>query len=368
MSDIWGIAKIFLFWRLGLLAVTYLGSFTFPLSSNGGLGAPTVTKPFDFWLSWAQWDGGHFYTIAQRGYQLMTDYAFFPLYPLLIKISTKIFPQFILPTGLLISNLSFLLFLIIFFKFVEKRYRSEVAYNSLVSILVFPTAFFAVSFYSEGLFLFLSVLVFYFLYRKNLLLSSIFALLAATTRVAGIFLTIPLFYNYFWSISYNIKNLSSKAFIPFISTFGFALWAIYLFAKTNDPLRFVNTQTLWQRSASDPLSTIIGNLWILITSPKLPFDQYFDLGITLLFLGILIWGVKKIPSSLWIFSILVILLPLSSGTLTSMPRYALGSLGAFIAIGRFLEDHPKFRFPLWGASLVLQAILAVRFINGYWVA
>lgn len=362
------IISIFLFWRLGLLLVTYLAAQIFPVASNGGLGAPTITKPFDYWLSWAQWDGGHFYNVAKSGYLLTTDYAFFPLYPWFVKFSTVIFLGNTLLSGLLISNLSFLLFLVIFFKFTQKMYQSDVAYNSLITFLAFPTTFFAAAFYSEGLFLLLTILTFWLLYEKRVLLAAVAASFAATARLVGAALIISLFYNYFATVSFRIKNISSKILIPFVSAFGVSIYSVYLFYTTNDPFKFASAQAIWQRGASDPLSTIAAHFWGILTNPKIPTDKYLDFMAPVVFLAILIIGTRKIPSSLWIFSILVILIPASSGTLTSMPRYVLSSLGTFIIIGQFLKNRPKFRLILWGFLLTLQAILASRFINGYWVA
>lgn len=363
------IVRLFLFWRLGLFIVTYIGSQIFPVASNGGLGAPTLTKPFDFWLSWAQWDGGHFYSIAQRGYIRDFDFAFFPVYPVAARLLDAISPFNLLASGLLISNLATLTFLVAFFAYLEKRYSKEVAFSSTVTFLSFPTAFFAVAFYSEGLFLLLVVLVFYFLRgEKRLLAASILTSLAAITRPVGIALIISIFYNYLSSISFRLKNISSRVLIPLVATFGIVLYTIYLASKTNDPIKFVTSQAIWQRMPNDPVSTIISYFWTVATSRQTPFDQYFDLAVTLVFLTILIAGIKKIPSSLWIFSILVILIPASLGSLTSMPRYVLSSLGVFIILGQLLKDRPKFRLLLWGLLLALQATLATRFINGYWVA
>lgn len=365
---IWGILKIFLFWRLGLFVVTYLGTIVIPPTSNGGLGAPTLTKAFDYWLSWAQWDGGYFMSIAQRGYLNFSDFAFFPLYPIAIKFLTEVTPLEILTAGLLIANLSFAATLAILYLFLQKKYSKEIAFNSTITLLCFPTAFFAVSFYSEGLFLLLTVLIFYFFYQKKLLVAAILVSIAAITRLVGVALIISTLYQYISSISFKFKNISTKILIPIISAFGILGYSIYLAAFTNDPLKFISTQAIWQRSANDPLSTIFSHFWIIIWGSQVPFDQYFDLVITVTFLTLLIYGTRKISSSLWIFSTLVILIPASSGTLTSMSRYALSSLGAFVIIGQILRDHPRFRFPIWSASLLLQAILAVKFIGGYWVA
>ncbi|OGD85566.1 hypothetical protein A3B51_02235 [Candidatus Curtissbacteria bacterium RIFCSPLOWO2_01_FULL_41_18] len=361
------IIKLFIFWRLGLLLVSYLGSLAFPLQANGGLGAPTFTKPFNYWLSWAQWDGGYYYNIAKRGYLFLSDYAFFPLYPFLIKFLNVIFSNLLL-TGLLISNISFLLFLIIFYKFLKEKYSKNIAANSVITFLCFPTTFFAVAYYSEGLFLLLAALVFFFMHRRKILQAAIAIIFASLTRSMGAVLISSLVYNYFSLISFTIKNISKKILYLIPSTFGILLYLTYLFYKLNNPFGFISAQTLWLRNINDPVSTIIANIWIIFTNPNAPLDQYMDLLITLIFLSLLILGVKKISSSLWIFSMLVILIPASTGTLTSMPRYVLASLGAFVILGQLLEENPHLKLPLWATSLFLQAIFATRFISGYWVA
>src|SRR3989338_7497648 len=361
------ILKTFLFWRFGLFLVTYLGSISFHLVANGGLGAVGPGNEFDFWASWAQWDGGHYYSIVQNGYTLSSDYAFFPFYPFLTKFLNVIFSNLLL-TGLLVSNISFLLFLIIFYKFLKEKYSKNIATNSVITFLCLPTTFFAVAYYSEGLFLLLTVLVFFFINQKKILQAALVIIFASLTRSIGMALILSLVYNYFSSISFTIKNVSKKVLYLLPITLGAALYITYLFYKLNNPFGFISVQTLWLRNINDPISTIIGNVWIIFTNPNAPFDQYTDLLITLIFLSLLIFGVRKISSSLWIFSMLVILIPASTGTLTSMPRYVLASLGVFVILGQLLEENPHLKLPLWATSLFLQAIFATRFISGYWVA
>lgn len=359
------IIKIFLFWRIGLFFIGYLGSLALPKIANGGLGS--ISTHFNYWTSWAQWDGGHYFDIVSRGYLQISDYAFFPLYPTLVKSADFLLGNIIL-SGLLVSNLAFLFFLFVLFKYATEKYNKKIALNILTSYLVFPTTFFAVAFYSESLFLLLSVLFFYMLNRRNFLTAAIVVSLASLTRPVGITLAIALFYSYFTQIKFNIRKIDKRVLYLLPSLFGFAVYSIYLWSKTNDPLRFLSVQSIWNRSVSDPISTIFSYFWAYLVRETRPVNDYFDLVVALIFLAILIIGRRKIPSSLWIFSVLVILIPASSQTLTSMPRYALSSLGAFTIVSKYLEEKPALKIPLWASMLTLQAFLLVRFINGYWVA
>src|SRR3989344_817074 len=349
------IFSIFLFWRISLFLVTALGSLALEKVDNGAMGSIGQARDFNYWASWAQWDGGHYYQIASKGYAILEDYAFFPLYPFLTKATSVIFFNNLLLTGLVISNLMFFLFLLILYKYVKRKYNHKVAVSTLGVYLAFPTSFFAVSFYSESLFLALAIAVFYFLHSKKFLLGALCISLSSVTRLVGIALAISIFYSYFSSIRRNLPKIDSKILHIIPTVFGFSAYSLFLFTKSGDPFKYLTSQSLWERSITDPISTILSYIWTIITRQSRPINDYFDLLATLFFLIVLAVGAKKISASLWIFSMLVILIPASTGTLTSMPRYVLASLGAFVILGQLLEENPHLKLPLWATSLFLQA-------------
>lgn len=362
------IINLFVFWRLGLLLITFLGSRIFPLVANQSPGAIGTGKVFDYWLSWAQWDGGNYLSIASSGYQNLQYFAFAPLFPFLARILSSIFDGNVLIAGLVISNLSFLAFILLFHSFLKKNYSTPIANTTLITFLTFPTAFFAVSYYSESLFLLLLVIFFIFLKKQNFIKSAFIIILASLTRFIGIFLIVSLFYTFFASIKFKASKLNATFVGLFISFFGVFIFAIMTKMAGGHFLQFLLSQSFWQRQPSDPLSTIFSYMWSFVTLQHRPPNDYLDFALSVAFIGLLIWGKRKIPSSLWIFSTLAILIPASTGTLSSIPRYGLASLGSFVIIGKTLESYPKLKVPFWTASLLLQAVLAILFINGYWVA
>lgn len=361
------IIKIFIYWRAGLLLLTYFGTLIYPKVLNIGFPAEGFEKNLNYLESLVQWDGGHYLSIAKYGYQISEETAFFPLYPLFIKFLSLLYKNEFF-WGLIVSNASLLIFLYFFFKIVKKKCSWSVAYNTLISFLVFPTAFFTTIYYSESLFLLMVILTFYFLESKKFHLSALFISLAGLTRIVGAGLILSIFYKYFSSIDFRVKKINVKIIYPLLSTFGILGYCLYLLSKTGDPFSFLNVQTMWGRSVSDPMSTLLSYIWTFLSGDARPFTDYLDFFLTAAFLAILITGVKKIPSSWWIFSMLVILIPASSGTLTSMPRYLIASIGTFVVIGKFLDTNPHLKIPLWSSSIILQIILYIRFLNGYWVS
>ncbi|MBI2012319.1 glycosyltransferase family 39 protein [Candidatus Curtissbacteria bacterium] len=381
------ILKVFIFWRISLFALTYLGSIVFPKVANGGIGAIGPGKNFDFLASWAQWDGGHFINIASYGYFSPQEYAFFPLLPNLVRVvSIFTFGNHVL-AGLLLTNTAFFLFLIIFYKLLKKRFGAQIAVTTIITFLTFPTAFFGVAVYSESIFLLLAVLTLYFLENKKFLAAVIVSGLATATRVVGIFLLIPVIWSLFFSHSGDpAKPETPESFQPDsgqarlaakrarmtkilllpLSISGLLLYSLYLYLKFGDPFYFSTVQSAWHRLPANPLTTIYS--YLTINTLTKPFNDYLDIASTIGFLAILVLGFRKIPKPWWLYSLLVILIPASSGTLTSMPRYVLSAFPVFILMGIYLADKVVLKTIIWGIFLVLQISLAVLFVNGYWVS
>lgn len=354
------ILKLFLFWRLGLFLLVILAGFTVAKTTGSQI------SPF---YSWAGWDGGHFLAIAKNGYITLEDYAFFPLFPLVVKISSFLFFGNLTLAGLVVSHLCAVAFLYIFYNLVKKHTGRSVATATILTFILFPTSFFTVALYSESLFLLFVAFSFYFLSKKNYLYASIFTILASLTRLVGIALVIAIIYSYLESKKFKIKNLGKSFWQVLISPLGFIFYLFYLYLTTGDFLYFLKAQQFfWQRSIINPIATISAYVGEIVTLHPRPLFHYFDLLITVLFFLVLVLGRRKIPSSWWLFSVLVILIPASTTSLVSMSRFALASLGSFVIIGKFLEEKPYLKMPLWALSLFIQALLVVRFASGIWTA
>ncbi|MBI3341884.1 hypothetical protein HY024_02070, partial [Candidatus Curtissbacteria bacterium] len=343
------ILKTFLYWRVCLFAIAALGALAFTQIPNGGFGAIAAGKPFDYWLSWAQWDGGHYLQIAQEGYRYFPNIAFFPLYPLLMKGLSFLFFNNLLFAGLFIANVSFLLFLVILFRFVKENYGKEVARNVLALYVLFPTSFFAVALYSEGLYLFLSAIALTLYYKKKYIGAAAAVALCCLTRNAGLLLFLALVIDFLFKLKagkftkQNVINLFTFIAVAILPFSVYCLFLLINYGKS--PLDFIAVQTYWGREVVDPFSTLASYIFSILTLENRPFLDYLDLVFTLVFLYVLTCNIQKIKRGIWIYSMLILLIPASTGTLTSMPRYLLASIGAFILIGQILTRHPKFKMP-----------------------
>lgn len=364
------ILKTFLFWRAGLFLLSLMGLLIFNLNANGSVGSDSGGGSANYWYSWAQWDGGNYLQIALTGYTNLQQTAFFPLYPILIRmLSGLMFGDYLLP-GLLISNISFLLFLYVLNnlpKTVTKHGRLDLIFL----YILYPASFFAVSYYSEGLFLLLSGLGILYFLRKQFFLAYLLSATSAITRPFGIILVFSMFVSEVFKIIKSKKSLKTLFTPVWHLALGLSLFGVYCYflrITYNDPLAFLTVQSKWSREIIDPFTTIA--TYILQTGTlNLPhLMDVIDLMVFGSFLVILILGIKKLPPLIWIYSMLVLMFSATTGTLSGIPRYALSSIGVFILLAEYLHTRRRLKFLVFTFFLVLQIFLLIRFFNGYWVA
>lgn len=364
------ILKTFLFWRLGLFFLAFAGFMAFTLIPNGSVGAISTNRNANYWYSWAQWDGGHYLNIAQNGYTNLQETAFFPLYPILIKIIGTVLIGHYLFAGLLISNVSFLLFLYVLGR-LSKILIKKQSLDLVFIYLLYPASFFAVAFYSEGLFLAVSALALLYFLRKQYFIAYTLAAICAVTRPFGLILIFAMFVSEIFVLLRN-KKLSQEVIKPFAHLLSglslFSLYAFFLYTKFQDPLAFLSVQSKWNREIMDPVTTFIMYIGNFATFKLQHVMDYLDLVVFCSAVTILVLGIKKLPTVIWIYSMLVLLFGATTGTLTGTPRYAVSAIGVFILMAEYLQNRPKLKVTVFAVFLFLQIFLLVRFFNGYWVA
>src|SRR5258708_4184955 len=188
------ITLFFLIWRiilfgLGAVADQFLSySPSFPYADT-----VLIDSHLPRWLfSWANFDGVHYLTIAQKGYVgTGLVQAFFPLLPYVLLHGVHLLfgnGLNLLLFSLVITNFFTYLFALVWFGFVKELRNERSAWVALFSIFLFPTALFLGALYTESLFLLLVVLAFWVARKKSWLLVGFFVSLAAATRIVGVFL------------------------------------------------------------------------------------------------------------------------------------------------------------------------------------
>lgn len=314
------------------------------------------------WQSLANWDGTHFIKIAEQGYSVLQEYAFFPLYPLLIKIFAFIFRNYLF-SAILINIVSTFLSIKFLFKLVSLEFDKKIAKKTCFYLLIFPTSFYLFMAYSEGLFLLFAVLTFYFLKKEKFYLSLLFVGLASLTRFVGIALAFVFIYKIIEKYGKDKKSL-----IILFSFWGTGLYCLYLFLQAGNPFAFVVAESTWFRQLTAPWISI----WYSIFYLSIPFFEtykiyvYFELFFTIFGLGLVIRSFRFLPKHYFIFGAVSLLIPLFTGTLMSIPRFLILIFPIFIMLAMVKN---KLIINIYVVtSLVLLIIFSILFINGFWIS
>lgn len=312
--------------------------------------------------SFSNWDGGHFIGIAENGYKENFQYAFFPLYPIIIKLVNYFIGNYNL-SAVLISIISVFFALHILFKLISLDFGKKPAQNTILFLVFFPTSFYFLVSYSESLFLLLTIAAFYFLRERKLFLATFAAILAGATRFAGIAVILGFLLEVYLTSGFNKKN-----WYVILAPLGLFSYCVYLYLNTGDPFFFVSAQTHWQRTLSLPGMNFfqairgLADISLLRSNPNV----ILDLSFAILGLGLAIRTLRFLPISYSVYSLISIAIPLFTPTLSSIPRFILPVFPIFIVLALLKNEYGKLFYQV--ISLMFLSVLAVLFINGYWVS
>src|SRR5581483_4726475 len=281
----WDIVWLFIATRVLLMLVTYIGYILLTEDKYSHMPVDINT----FFILWERWDAVRYVAIARHGYQTAADFAFFPLYPLLIAtIAYPLGDWSTFLVGVIISNAALLGALFILYQIAADSGGEQLARRTLLYLCIFPTAFFFFTAYNESLLLLFTAGTFLALRRQHWWLAGLLGFLAALTRSAGVFLVVPYLYE-LWvareSVIASLRNTLLGILPVVLIPLGTALYCFYCWKVTGNPLVFATVQDQWSRHLSWPWQGIWQALFeIFWNQPFGSFNQVhvlLDLSATL---------------------------------------------------------------------------------------
>ena len=237
----------FLVWRILIFSVALLAVKILPLR----IGFTFLTPENDsrnLIQMWTNFDGVHYITLAIYGHGVAglsnLLYAFFPVYPWLVRTFEYVVRNFT-GSGVLISNVSFLLSLFLLYKLFRLDFKDCISKLALLLILIFPTSFFFGAVYTESLFLLLSVLTFYFARRRQFFPAGLCAAIASATRVTGIFLWPALLIEFYLANGKNLKKMLNPNLVWLsLPPLGLLAYMRYQLLHTGSSIFFITSQAV----------------------------------------------------------------------------------------------------------------------------
>ena len=335
------------------------------------------------WQAWRRWDSGHYVVIALHGYQQPYHTAFFPLFPILERALSILTHGDPFIAGLIISDVSTLVLLLVLYQLVNEDFDAERATHTILYLSIFPTAFFFATAYNEALFLCLTLMSFYNIRHGNWWLAGLFGFLAGLTRSVGLLLLLPFCYEYLRQRQFDLRKTRVDVLAGVLIPAAILLFGVYCYLRFHDFLAFSHAEVTWQRELRWPWHGIIGSIKaILISSGPLSFQtlrNLLDLGPDLLVGALIVLGFVgpwRLPRSLWSYGIYAGALYLflqffpTGGTgifpLQSMSRYMLEIFPAFIMLAAFAK-YRIFHLNYLFVSGALLFFLLMQFLTGHWV-
>jgi Mannosyltransferase (PIG-V) len=360
----------------------------------------TLDVPSGTMNLWSHWDGEHYAALAASGYLQPPDNAspaFFPLYPLLMRSFAELFGgPLSLGTlslwGVLISLAALPFALYFIYKIAEDGWGEQTARITVLTLAFFPTSFFLHSAYTESLFLALSAASLWALrVRKDLLLACALAAFATATRNVGVFLVVPLAYEWLRGEAGRGYGWGRGVACLALAPSGLLWYAAYLWLRSGNLFLFYSAQSYWSRRPTDPL-TFVTDVFVeayegltgLFRPQPLADSALEDLmgrlnGTTdaynLLFLlfaaALLLLGLRVLPFSLSAYTFLLVFPAVFFGKpstpLMGLPRYVLVAFPLFIVLALLLKNRR-----VLAAWLVLSAavslVLCAEFVSWRFVA
>ena len=363
-----GVAFVLAVYAASRLFYLISGSLLAYLVPTSSFQRVTLDVPSGSMNIWSHWDGEHYVRLAMDGYLTPPDNvspAFFPMYPLLMRSFADLFGGPISKEALSVwGPLTSLLFLPFAFYFIYhislEGWGERVARGTVLVLAFFPTTFFLNAAYTESLFLALSAGTLWAIrVRKDLLLACSLAALAAATRNVGIFLVVPLMYEW----TKDIERFRWRGIYLLLAPGGLLAYMGYLWVRFGDPLLFYSAQESWGRQATGPVDTA-GRAWGsavegagMLIDPSLSAhptfgnvanqlagaNNLFNLAFFVFAVVVLLLGSRDLPLSLTVYGLLLVVPATLFGTpgspLMGTPRYVLVAFPIFIVLALLLRNR-----------------------------
>lgn len=244
---------------------------------------------------------------------------------------------------------------------------------AVVAAAAFPTAFFLVAPYTEGLFLAASVWALVWGRQRRWWPAAAAAVLAGLTRNVGVLLAVPLAVMV-WR-SHRAGRLSGRggaAAAVAAGPAGLGVLAVFGQLTWGTPVAIASVQSGWERTPTWPWESLLDAVRFAVSTPGVFATGYhtLDLIVFLPVAGAVGWLLVRRHWALGLYAAAHVLVwlayPFPSRPLMSTGRFALAVAPVFVVFGWWLTRHPVRR--LWlPASGALLGIHLLLFTNWHYV-
>jgi Mannosyltransferase (PIG-V) len=334
--------------------------------------------PFEslrFAETFAAWDSGWYFDIAQRGYYWspsgQSSLAFFPLYPMLMRALAWPFgggDRALWIAGIVLAYLCLLLGLTVLHRLTEQHFGGrEVARRTVLYVAVFPFAYFFTQVYTESLFLLTSVSAVAAAVGARWGWAGVFGGLAALTRPNGILIAVPLGLLALAGRP-RLGELARRTAALSLVPLAFAAFCAFAYSLSGDPLGWLRAQAEWGYSVGNrPWVELMrfldgiernGLYGYFFSDPLAPY--YFLHGaVALVFVALTPSVFRVLGLALGAYVAVSLYVPLSGNALEGIGRYAATLFPVFMLLGSVVRSRRVHEALLLSGALVLSLLSAL---------
>ena len=363
----WPFRKILLLFVASRLALWALATFTLEVVPDGRW--PLLDKYGDLndpRVLFLRWDATWYRMIAEGGYSyepgVESTVAFFPAYPLLARFASRLTAGDVTTAGYLVSNLCLLGACAYLSRLMASDgHRPEAGRDVCALVLLGPVSFFFSIFFTESLFLFLTVGTAYYARNRAWGKAALFAAFASATKVLGVLTALLLVLELGGALRRREARPAHLLWL-LLAPAGLVGYCAYLAIRFGEPFVFVTAASAWGRHLSSPLTALA-----TIRSYPQYHQVLFTLCLSLAAAAVaqlFRTGARRADA---VYALVFLVANLSTSSLMAIPRHLSGIFPLYAAFGAWALEHERGRWAFFGVSTVLLLVNTVLFVNGHWM-
>ncbi len=336
---------------------------------------PMPFESLRFAETFAAWDSGWYFDIAQRGYYWndsgQSSLAFFPLYPLLMRALAWPFgggDRALWVAGIAIAYGCLFLGLTVLHRLTETHFGGrEAARRTVLYVAVFPFAYFFTQVYTESLFLLTSVSAVAAAATSRWGWAGAFGALAALTRPNGLLIAVPLGLLALAGrprLGELARRSAALAPVPL----AFLAFCTFAYRLSGDPLGWLRAQAQWGYSVGNQpwveLMRLIdgierSGLYGYFFSDPLAAYYFLHGVVALTFIALAPSVFTRLGPALGAYVAVSLYVPLSGNALEGIGRYAATLFPVFMLLGSIVTSRRVHEALLVSGALLLSLLSAL---------
>ena len=365
-----------LLWGLGVLVAYFAATALYCAITYDSVSWPNLFR------AWQHYDAPHYRVLAEFGYHDYTEeehlfLVFFPLYPWLVHGLARLIPNYDL-CGHLLSALCYMGSCYMLARLTTEEFGSDIGKLSLALFSAYPWAFFFAAYYTESLFVLLSLITFYCIRRHRYFLVGIFGALAALTRMQGILLALVGVVEYVVSerpqdkfrerrwgaLGRDVWKLLGIA----LAWLGIAAYLWLNYSVEGNPFQFTiyQDQNWFQHFVVMPRCMSVILDYLVRTWPaRMSITTWIpNVIVFIVCMAAGIYGARRLPPTWITYFLLVFMLNYSLSWPLSCGRYIASAFPLPVMLATVSRRRPALRYFLIVFCLILQGGLLFGFLSG----